>query len=343
MAQITLQQLAEHTGGRVVGDGATVITSAATLEQAQPGQITFLNNKRYLPLLKTTRAGAVIVGEEMDSAAALLIAEDPYYAFMQIVVLLHGHRRHKPVGISPLAHVSSTARLGDNCHVHPGATLSDNVTIGTNCHIYPGVFIGPDVRIGDDCIFYPNVVVYDRCIIGSRVIVHSNASIGQDGYGFATHDGRHHKIPQVGRAVIEDDVEIGAGCAIERGTLDDTVIGTGSKIGDAVTIGHGVKIGPHCLLVPQVGIAGSVTLGHHCMLGGQVGVVGHIKVGNLVKIGAQAGVINDVTDGASVFGSPAIDADKARRAYGLIEYLPEMRKKIRALERRLDKDDGSDR
>ncbi len=343
MAETTLQELAQRTGGRVVGDGATVINSAATLEQARPGQITFLNNQKYLPLLKTTRASAVIVGEEMESAPPLLVSADPYYAFMQVVVFLHGHRPHADVGVSPLASIAPNARIGENSNVHPFATISENATIGRNCHLYPGVFIGPGGRIGDDCIMYPNVVIYDGCVVGSRVIIHANSSIGQDGYGFATNSGRHHKIPQIGRAVIEDDVEIGAGCAIERGTLDDTVVGQGSKIGDTVTIGHGTKIGPHCLLVPQVGIAGSVTLGHHCILGGQVGVVGHVKVGNLVKIGAQAGVINDVADNATIIGSPAISADKARRAYSLIEHLPEMRKKIRALEKRLDNLDASER
>ena len=153
---------------------------------------------------------------------------------------------------------------------------------------------------------------------------------------------RSHKIPQIGRVVLEDDVEIGAGCAIERGTLEDTVIGAGSKVGDAVAIGHGARIGPHCLLVPQVGIAGSATLGHHCVLGGQAGVVGHIKIGDRVRIGAKAGVIGDVPDGATIVGTPAIDAGKARRAYSLIEYLPEMKKKIKDLERKVEKLGGAD-
>jgi len=336
MTQATLQQLAQRAGGRVVGDGSTIIHSAATLEHAQSGQITFLSNIRYLPLIKTTQASAIVVGEEMESSPPLLVAKDPYYTFMQVVVFLHGHRRHAPLGISPLASVASTATVGQNCNVHPFATICEGSSVGNNCHIYPGVFVGPEVIIGDDCTLYPNVVIYEQCRIGNRVIIHSNACVGEDGYGFATNNGRHHKIPQIGRAVIEDDVEIGAGCAIERGTLDDTVIGEGSKIGDTVTIGHGTKIGPHCLLVPQVGIAGSVVVGHHSVFGGQVGVVGHVKVGNMVKVGAQAGVINDVPDNARIIGSPAIEADKARRAYTLIEQLPEMRKKIRALEKRLD-------
>ncbi len=343
MAEKTLEQLAVHTGGRIVGDPGVIIHSVSTLAGAGTGQITFLNNKRYLPLIKTTKASAIIVGEELESIAPLLVADDPYYAFQQIVVLLHGHREHKDVGISKLAGIAETAKLGANCNVHDFVTISDNATIGGNCCFYPGVFIGPDVEIGDDCIFYANAVIYDKTIIGNRVIVQSNASVGQDGYGFATHDGAHHKIPQIGRAVLEDDVEIGSGCAIQRGTLDDTVIGRGCKIGDMTNIGHGVKLGSHCLLVGQVAIAGSVTVGHHCMLGGQVGTVGHIKIGNMVKIAAQAGVINDVPDGATILGSPAIDADLGRRAYGSIQYLPEMRKRIRKLEKRLDDYDKSGR
>lgn len=342
MQSKTLEQLAEYTGGRVVGDAGMTISEVSTLETAGSGSITFLSNEKYVPLIKTTKASAVIVAKEMDSPAALLIAEDPYYALMQVVVLLYGHRQHKQAGIDKLASIAESATLGANCNVHAFATVSDDVTIGDNCQIYPGVFIGPGSQVGDDCILYPNAVIYDRTVVGNRVIIHSNASIGQDGYGFATHDGVHHKIPQVGRVILEDDVEIGSACAIERGTLDDTVIGQGCKIGDAVTIGHGTKVGPHCLMVPQVGVAGSAKVGHHCVIGGQAGIVGHITIGNIVKIGAQAGVISDIPDGASVFGAPAIDADKARRAYGSIESLPEMRKRIRRLEKRLQQYEKSD-
>jgi UDP-3-O-[3-hydroxymyristoyl] glucosamine N-acyltransferase len=331
----TLRELAEHVGGRVVGDPKLPIREASTLDKAKTGEITFLSNPKYESLVKTTKASAVIVQKEVDSPAALLVTEDPYYAFMQIVVLLHGHREHPKVGISPQAHIESTAKLGPECQVNHGVTISEQVNIGKNCYFYPGVFVGPHARIGDDCIFYPNAVVYDGTVIGSRVIVQSNASVGQDGFGFATHKGEHHKIPQIGRVVLEDDVEIGAGCAIERGTLDDTVIGRGSKIGDLVAIGHGTKVGPGCLLVPQVGIAGSAVIGHHVVMGGQVGVVGHIKVGDMVKIAAKAGVINNVPDGATIAGTPAIDVTAAKRAYALIECLPEMRKKLKELDRKL--------
>jgi len=331
----SLQELAEHVGGEVRGDGGMVIKAVSTLEGAVAGEISFLSNKKYEPLLKSTKASAVIVCKPVETDAALLIADDPYYAFMQIVVLLHGHRKHKKLGVSERASVAKRAKLGANCNISDFAVISDGVRVGKNCCIYPGAFIGPDVKMGEDCVVYANAVIYDGCEIGSRVIIHANAVVGEDGYGFATHNGEHHKIPQIGKVILEDDVEIGACCTIERATLDDTIIGNGTKVGDMVAIGHGAKIGRHCLLVPQVGIAGSATLGHHCVLGGQVGVVGHIKIGDKVTIGAQAGVINDVPDGATIIGAPAVDVSKGKRAYALIEQLPEMRKIIRKLEKRL--------
>jgi UDP-3-O-[3-hydroxymyristoyl] glucosamine N-acyltransferase len=169
------------------------------------------------------------------------------------------------------------------------------------------------------------------------VIIGGNAIVGEDGFGYSTHNGTHHKIPHIGSVIIEDDVEIGSGCGIERGTLSDTVIGKGSKLGDLIAIGHGTKIGEHCLLVAQVGIAGSSTLGHHCVVGGQAGIIGHIKIGNMVRIAAQAGVISDIPDGKTIIGAPAIDQSKAKRAYALIEYLPKMRQSIKKLEKNLKK------
>ncbi len=333
----TLSQLAQHVGGKVMGDEEVVIKTVSTLDQAGKGEITFLSNKKYEPQLKTTKADAVIVAKEIETNAALIVVDDPYYAFMQIVVLLHGHRKHKSTGISKRAFIDDTAKVGSNCNVQDFVTISENARIGKNCNIYPGVFVGPDVQIGDDCIIYPNAVIYDNCEVGNRVIIHANASIGQDGYGFATHKGVHHKIPQIGRVVLEDDVEIGSCCAIERGTLNETVIGAGSKIGDAVAIGHGTKIGEHCLIVPQVGISGSVILGHHCVIGGQVGIAGHLKIGNMVTIGAQAGISNSIGDGATVLGVPAIEAGKGRRVLATMQYLPDMRKSIRRIERQIAK------
>src|SRR4051812_32529685 len=219
---MTLDQLAKEIGAEVVGNGTLDVTSAATLQSARPGQISFLSNPKYIKALEATRASAVICSPAIQSDhVTLLRTKDPYYAFAQAVIRLHGHRRHPFSGIHPEAHVDPTATLGEGAIV------------------YPGVFIGPGVRAGRDCTFYPNAVIYDNCILGDRVIIHANAAIGVDGYGYATHKGEHHKIPQVGNVVIEDDVEIGACCSIERGALDSTTIGKGTKIDQLVVIGHG--------------------------------------------------------------------------------------------------------
>ena len=333
MQERTLGELAEYVGGRVCGDPNVMIKSASTLGRADEGDISFLTNRKYEKQLRTTKASAVIVGKETPAASVpLLIADDPYYAFMQVMVLLHGHRKHKKVGISTKASISDTAKIGVDCHIHDFATIADDARIKDGCIIYPGVYIGRDVQIGNDSIIYPNVTVYDGCKIGNRVIINANSTIGEDGFSYATYRGVHHKIPQTGIVIVEDDVEIGTCCGIERGTLSDTIIGQGSKLGDMVTIGHGTRIGQHCLLVAQVGIAGSTNIGHNCTIGGQVGIVGHINIGNNVTIAAQAGVINNIPDNQIVLGAPAIEANMGRRAYSMIQYLPEMRQSIRDLQ-----------
>ncbi|MFH1369910.1 MAG: UDP-3-O-(3-hydroxymyristoyl)glucosamine N-acyltransferase [Planctomycetota bacterium] len=338
MPMKTLGELAEYIGGRVIGDANVQILSAATLGRAGTGDISFLSNEKYEKQLATTKASAVIVGKDtVTTNVPLLIAEDPYYAFMQIMVLLHGHRKHKKVGISPRAIISDSAKVGADCQIHDFVTIADGAKVGDGCIIYPCSYIGENVQIGNDCLLYPNAVIYEGCKIGNRVIINANATIGEDGFGFASHNGVHHKIPQIGCVIIEDDAEIGAGCGIERGTLNDTIIGQGSKLGDLVAIGHGTRIGPHCLLVAQVGVAGSTTMGHHCIVGGQAGIVGHITIGNNVAIGAQAGVINSVGDGKVVLGAPAIDASQGKRAYGVIQYLPEMRQNIRELQGKVER------
>lgn len=336
MEEKTLAELAKYVGGRVTTAPNTRIHSASTLGRATEGDISFLANAKYEKQVHTTKASAVIVGKEIKTPVPQLITDDPYYAFMQIVVLLHGHRKHKKVGISKHARIADTAKIGVDCHIHDNAVVADNAQIGDGCIIYPGTYIGQNVQVGSDCIFYPNVVIYDGCKIGNRVIINANSTVGEDGFGYASHDGTHHKIPHIGIVVIEDDVETGTCCGIERGTLGDTIIGKGTKLGDLVAIGHGTKVGDHCLLVAQVGIAGSTTLGNHCVLGGQVGVVGHINIGNNVTIAAQAGVINNIPDGKVVVGAPAIEAKLGRRAYNTIQHLPEMKQNIRHLQKQLE-------
>jgi len=334
----TVQELAAHVNGTVEGDGGIVIRGAATLREAVEGEVSFLANFKYEKELETTNASAVVVSKEVESKGRTVIrCRDPYYAFMQIVVLLHGYREHPATGVSSRASVAVSAKIGPDVDIHDFVVISDEVEIGENTRIYANCTVGPGTRIGRDCIIYPNVVIYDGCTIGDRVTIHSGTVIGQDGFGYATHDGVHHKIPQIGGVVIEDDVEIGANCAIDRGTLGDTVIGKGSKFSNLIAIGHNTIIGPYSLLVAQVGIAGSVVTGHHCVFGGQVGVVGHIKIGDMVKIGAQAGVTNDVESGQSIVGSPAMPITQAKRSLLLMKDLPELRRKLKELDRAMRK------
>lgn len=315
---LTLAQLAEKIGATVVGDSAAIVSSAHTLEEAQPGQVSFLSNPKYEKLLTTTRATAVIVGSNINAPGVnLLKAKDPYYAFMQAVVILHGHRNHPHAGI------------------HPQATVDPTASIGHGTILYPGVYIGPRASVGRDCILYPNSVVYDDCILGDRVILQAGAVIGQDGFGYSTHAGVHHKIPQVGIVILEDDVEVGANTAIQRATIGSTIIGKGTKLSDLIGIGHAAKVGPHGLVVSLVGIAGSTKIGHHVTIGGQAGIVGHIDIGNNVTIAAQSGVINDVDDKSVMMGSPATPAPHGRKVLTLTAMLPEMMERIRQLERQV--------
>ncbi len=262
------------------------------------------------------------------------------YAFTQVVVLLHGHRQHKLSGISQRAAIDSSAVVGDGTQIHDFVTIAESARVGRRCVIYPSVFIGAGAEIGDDCILYANVVIYDGVRIGQRVIIQGNSTIGGDGFGFATHQGVHHKIPHLGRVMLEDDVAIGAGCSVQSGVLFDTVVGRGTRVGDLVVIGHGVRTGPGCLIVTQTGIAGSTTLGQYCVLAGQVGIAGHLKIGDRVTVAAQAGVSGDLDDGATVWGTPAFDMRTALKAYPLVKSLPEFRKALKDLEQRVKQLEG---
>ncbi|MGA2231179.1 MAG: UDP-3-O-(3-hydroxymyristoyl)glucosamine N-acyltransferase [Tepidisphaeraceae bacterium] len=315
---MTLAQLAETIGAQIVGDASVQVGAAATLDDATADHVSFLSNPQYEKKLATTRAGAVIVARNITCERLnLLKAPDPYLAFAKAVIALHGHRAHPHSGIHPRAFVEPTA------------------TVGEGSVLYPGVYVGPRAEIGRDCILYPNAVIYDDTVLGDRVIVHAGASVGHDGFGFATSKGVHHKIPQVGKVIVEDDVEIGANAAIQRAALGTTIIGKGSKVDSLVSIGHGVKVGEYALLVSQVGIAGSTTLGHHVTLGGQVGVAGHLRIGNNVIVAAQGGIVGDVPDESALMGAPAMPLRHARRVYVAFTKLPEILERIRELEEQM--------
>lgn len=316
---MTAQELADKIGATVTGDGAVQIRAANTLEAGGPGDVSFLANPRYMRLLHRTKASAVIAPPGVGADhVTLLHTSVPYYAFTRAMVLLHGYRKHPFSGIHPNAYVDPTA------------------TVGEGTVIYPGVFVGPRAKIGRDCILYPGVVVYDDCVLGDRVTVHANSVIGQDGFGYATHQGEHHKIPQTGNAVLEDDVEIGANCSIDRATMGSTVIGKGTKFSNNVVIGHGSRIGPHGLFVAQVGVAGSTTIGHHAVVGGQVAIAGHLKIGDNVNITGRSAVMDDTPDQTTLMGFPAMPASKGRRVQVAITQLPELLQRIKELEQKVE-------
>jgi UDP-3-O-[3-hydroxymyristoyl] glucosamine N-acyltransferase len=342
----TLAQLAQRIGATLEGDGSAEVVGCAPIEHAGPEHVTFVANTKYARFLKTTRAGAVIVGPDLDCppGPACLVVDDPYFGFRNAMVALHGFRLapdpigEAPGGVSTLALVHPEATVGAGSLVHPHAAVEKAAVIGRNCVLYPGAYVGPEARLGDECVLYPNAVVYERCVLGDRVTLHANTVVGHDGFGYATHEGEHHKIPQAGIVVIEDDVEIGAGCAVERAAMGETRIGKGTKFADLISIGHGTRIGAHCLFVSLVGVSGSVDVGDYVALGGQVGVTGHLKIGDRVQVAGKSAIVRDVPAGSRIGGVPAVEIDQARRnamvgmdLYGLVQRVKQLEKELAQL------------
>ncbi len=318
MSEVSLREIVAFIGGTFSGKDDVAIAGVAPLSEATERHISFLANPKYASQLAFSRAAAILVSNDLAGESERWIrVADPYFAMATIVSRWFAERP-APRGISALASISETAKLGANVSVGPFTSIGDDVVIGDYAIIYPNVTIEAGARIGEKTIVYPQVSIYYGSIVGRRCILHSGVVVGADGYGFATHGGRHHKIPQVGIVRIEDDVEIGAGTTIDRAALGETVIGEGTKIDNLVQIGHNVKVGKHCLLVSQVGIAGSTELGDYVVAAGQVGVAGHLKIGKGAQLAAKSAVLDDVADGVKVMGNPAIPfRDFARREVAL--------------------------
>jgi UDP-3-O-[3-hydroxymyristoyl] glucosamine N-acyltransferase len=321
MAAVFVGEIVDLVAGQFAGDRDRSITGVASLAQAKGDQLSFLSNRKYAADLAATKAGAVLVPKNLEGNDDRWVrVDDPYFAFARIMTRWFSNRP-MPKGISPKAVISSSAKLGQNVVLGHFAIIGDEVVIGNNVTIFQGVSIEAGSVIGDDCIIYPNVSIYDGTRIGRRCIIHSGVVIGSDGYGFALHEGKHHKIPQIGIVRIEDDVEIGAGSTIDRAALGETVIGEGTKIDNLVQIGHNVKVGKHCLLVSQVGIAGSTELGNYVAVAGQSGFSGHLKIGNRVQVAAKSAVLADVPDDTKVMGSPAVPFTEFARRHAALKKL----------------------
>ena len=332
----TLDELARLVGGTVTGDGKTVIRAVNGLKEAGPGDITFLANAKYAPLLAQTKASAVILAEGTPSPIPTLAVRNPDLAFGKVAEHLNGGARRPPAGIHPSAVVSPAARLGRNVFIGAGTVVEDGASIGDNAVLVAQVYVGRDASLGPDVLLYPQVVVRERCQVGARVIVHSGTVIGSDGFGYATDRGVHHKIPQVGIVVVEDDVELGANVTVDRARFGRTVIGRGSKIDNLVQIGHNVVLGQGCLLVAQAGVAGSTRLGNYVALAGQAGVVGHLDLGDGAIVTAQTGVTKDVPPKGVVSGSPALDRRTHLKELAALSKLPEALQEMRKLRREID-------
>jgi UDP-3-O-[3-hydroxymyristoyl] glucosamine N-acyltransferase len=333
---LKLQDIAARLDCRLEGDGAIDIRGVAGIEDAGPGDLTFFTNPKYAAELRATRASAVILGEHAEGApCAMLRAHQPYLAFARAVALFQDPWRPAP-GIHHLAWIGEGVSLAEDVSIGPFAVIEEGAKLGARTIVHPHVTIGRHTEIGDDCIVHARVSVRERIRIGHRVVIQDGAVIGSDGFGFARRpDGTHHKIPQIGGIVIEDDVEIGANTAIDRPAVGETRIGAGTKIDNLVQIAHGVRIGRNVLLAAQVGIAGSVTIEDDVTLAGQVGVAGHITLGKGVIATAQTGIPNSVEAGEFISGYPAISNKAWLRSSAVFRKLPELKKRLADLERRI--------
>jgi UDP-3-O-[3-hydroxymyristoyl] glucosamine N-acyltransferase len=333
---VKLREVADRLGCRLTGDGEIDVHRVAAIEQAGPGDLTFLANTKYARALGATRAAAVILGErEPDAPCAMLRTREPYVAFARALALLGQAERYEP-GIHPTATIDEGALVAPDAHLGPYVHVARGATIGPRTVIVGFCEVGAQTRIGADCQIHSHVALRERVTIGDRVVLQNGVVIGSDGYGFATTAaGTHEKIPQLGVVVIEDDVEIGANTTIDRPPMGETRVGAGSKIDNLVQVAHGVKLGRHVLLAAQVGISGSTTLGDHVVLAGQVGVAGHITIGDGVRATGQTGLTRSIEPGAFVSGTPAFANREWLKASAVFQKLPELKKTLQALEARV--------
>jgi UDP-3-O-[3-hydroxymyristoyl] glucosamine N-acyltransferase len=334
---ISLGEIARAFGGELIGAPELHITRVATLETADVNSIGFLANERYLPQLQVTKAGAVIVGLAHRDVTTLprIVCANPYAYFAKVSTLLNGPRKPKP-GKHPMAHVDTTAKLGEDVEIGPfvvveaGASIGDRGIIGSGCHV------GRNARVGSDTHLFPNVTILDSCEIGSRVILHPGVVIGADGFGIAMDEGRWLKVPQIGRVIIGDDVEIGANTTVDRGAVDDTVIEDGVKLDNQIQIGHNVRIGAHTAIAACVGIAGSSRIGRYCRIGGASGISGHLSIADHVEISAHTLITKSIVEPGTYTGAYPFEVNRSwrRNAAGL-RHLDDLVKRVTAMEKKI--------
>lgn len=329
--KININDIVEQSKGQFIERFATSLDNVAELDEANNKSLCFYENEAYLQNAQKTKAGLLIVPKNFsDNAnlkANLLKVDQPYFIFMVIIKLwLEMDKLSRENVISKLAVISDSASIGKNVSIGNFVVIEDDVVIGNNTIIESNCVIKKATMIGNNCHFMPNCTIYDHMIIGNYVTLHAGVVIGADGFGYMPYNGIQEKVPQVGNVVIKDYVEIGANSCIDRGTLGSTLVDEHTKIDNLVQVGHNDRIGKNTILCSQVGVAGSTSIGDWVYLAGQVGVADHVKVGNKVKVGAQSGIHKNVSDEATLFGSPARDARLAMKISGIQGKLPEMYK-----------------
>ena len=332
---ITALMLAQHLGGEVRGDGAQVLTGFAAADLARSGDLTFAEKEAFFEAAEKSAASAILVSGPFESASKVIIrVPNARVAAAKALALFYPAEVVAP-GVDPSATVSSLASVAASAYIGPGCVVGDHVRIGERTVLTGGNHIGAHSRIGDDCRLYPNVVIYHQIQIGNRVAIHAGTVIGADGYGYVFDQGKHLKIPQIGNVVIQDDVEIGANTCIDRAALGSTLIGKGTKIDNLVHIAHNVEVGNHCLIMGQVGFAGSTRLGDYGVIASQTGIAGHLTLGRQVTVGGKSGVMRDIPDKETVLGFPAVPDGQAKRQWVGIQRLPDLIVRMRELEKKV--------
>lgn len=346
--EFSAKQIAEYIQGVIVGDENATVHTFAKIEEGVPGAISFLSNPKYTHYIYDTKSSIVLVNKDFvpeREINATLIKVDNAYESVAKLLTLYEMSKPKKVGISSLASIDPTAKIGENVYIGAFAFVGANAVIGNNAAIHPHATVCDNAVIGESSILYPHVTVYHDCRVGKRCILHAGSVVGADGFGFAPSPEGYEKIPQIGIAILEDDVEIGANTCVDRATMGATIVHKGVKLDNLIQIAHNVEVGSHTVMASQVGIAGSTKVGEWCMFGGQVGLAGHIRVGNHINIGAQSGIPSSVKgDNRSIMGSPAIDAKQFFKCSAAYKNLPDMylalsqmQKEIEELKKQLNK------
>ena len=338
--EFSAKQIAEFIHGVIVGDENATVHTFAKIEEGVPGAISFLSNPKYTHYIYETKSTIVLVNKDFEPERpvnATLIKVDNAYESVAKLPTLYEMSKPKKTGIHPLACIDPTAKIGKDVYIDAFAYVGANAVIGDGVALHPHATVCENAVIGENSILYPNVTVYHDCRVGKRCILHAGSVVGADGFGFAPSPEGYEKIPQIGIAMLEDDVEIGANTCVDRATMGATIVHKGVKLDNLIQIAHNVEVGSHTVMASQVGIAGSTKVGEWCMFGGQVGLAGHIRVGNHVNIGAQSGIPGTVKgDNLTIMGSPAIDAKQFFKSSVIYKKLPDMYQTLNRMEKEIE-------